>query len=391
MAAKLKNLEVTKVDFVDAGANQQADILLYKNKDGQPANENKEDSKFKKFLTSIFSIAKKAGIEQSELESIAKGCEAETFDDKVKNKQLSKTTDEIWDFCYCLQSSLCSIVLDNDVALEDKSSLMIQSLNEFTSTVTSAISLWANGTPSKILKSDNNQMTTEQISYAKKRLEQLIEKSKSDEDIVPKIENNTEKGVDVDMKIDKSKLTPEEIAQLDAIEKKAGIPDETTPAKPVAKSTETEPSSDPTPATEGEEEDVYKGLHPAVAEELRALRKRADEAETRELTDIAKKYEIIGKKTDELVPLLKSLKTANNGSYEQMLSVLDATVETVNKSGAFTEIGKSGNGDTSDAWSQIEKHADDIQKSAPTMTRAAAITKACEQHPDLLKEYEESR
>ena len=388
MAAKLKNLEVTKVDFVDAGANQQADILLYKNKDGQPANENKEDSKFKKFLTSIFSIAKKAGVEQSELESIAKGCEAETFDDKVKNAQLGKTTDEIWDFCYYLQNSLCSIVRDNDVALEEKSSLMTQSLNEFTSAVTSAISLWANGTPSKILKSDSNQMTTEQISYAKKRLEQLIEKSKPN-NTVPKNENNTAKGVDVDMKFDKSKLTPEEIAQLDAIEKKAGIPDE---ANPVAKTTEPGPSSEPTSATnENEGENVYKGLHPAVAEELKALRKRADEAEIRELTDVAKKYEIIGKKTDELVPLFKSLKAADNGSYEQVISVLDASVETVNKSGAFTEIGKSGNGDTADAWSQIEKYADDIQKSAPTMTRAVAITKACEQHPDLVKEYENER
>ena len=33
MATKLKNLNVTKVDFVDAGANQRADIKLFKRKE----------------------------------------------------------------------------------------------------------------------------------------------------------------------------------------------------------------------------------------------------------------------------------------------------------------------------------------------------------------------
>lgn len=39
----------------------------------------------------------------------------------------------------------------------------------------------------------------------------------------PDNKNKTKKGVDTEMKIDKSKLTAEELAQLEAIEKKAGI------------------------------------------------------------------------------------------------------------------------------------------------------------------------
>ena len=35
MATKLKNLNVKKVDFVDEGANQQADIKLFKRRDGE--------------------------------------------------------------------------------------------------------------------------------------------------------------------------------------------------------------------------------------------------------------------------------------------------------------------------------------------------------------------
>ena len=34
---KLKGLEVTKVDFVDAGDNKRADVVLFKRKDSDPA------------------------------------------------------------------------------------------------------------------------------------------------------------------------------------------------------------------------------------------------------------------------------------------------------------------------------------------------------------------
>ena len=36
MATKLKNLQLTSVDLVPAGANQEADICLYKSLDGPP-------------------------------------------------------------------------------------------------------------------------------------------------------------------------------------------------------------------------------------------------------------------------------------------------------------------------------------------------------------------
>lgn len=210
--------------------------------------------------------------------------------------------------------------------------------------------------------------------------------------------NKSKKGVDTDMKIDKSKLTPEELAQLEAIEKKAGVQeDDNTPAADdVNKGTEKKDDAQSTekaaPAASDSEggEDIYKGLHPAVAAELKELRKRADAAEERELTEVAKKYEILGKKPEELAKTLKTLKAAGGTAYDDMIGVLDASLASVEKSGAFNEIGKSRSGQP-DAWDQIEKHADDIMKAAPTMTRAQAIEKACEQHPDLVAEYEQNR
>lgn len=208
-------------------------------------------------------------------------------------------------------------------------------------------------------------------------------------------DNKTKKGVDEDMKIDKSKLTAEEQAQLEAIEKKAGVTEDPAPAAtnpapaadPVSKQTTGTPAA-ADPAAEGD--DIYKGLHPAVAAELKELRKRADAAEERELQSVAKKYEILGKKPDELVKTLKSLKSNGGTAYDDMIGILDASLAAVEKSGAFREIGKSGSG-TPDAWAQIEKHADEILKAAPTMTRAQAIDKACDQHPELVAEYEQNR
>ena len=61
-------------------------------------------------------------------------------------------------------------------------------------------------------------------------------------------------------------------------------------------------SAPATPAdnTAGGEEDIYKGIHPEVAKEIAELRKFRQDAENRELLTVAKKYELLGKKPEEL-------------------------------------------------------------------------------------------
>ena len=44
MATKLRNLRLTSVDLVKAGANQEADICLYKSLDGQPAEQPTQET-----------------------------------------------------------------------------------------------------------------------------------------------------------------------------------------------------------------------------------------------------------------------------------------------------------------------------------------------------------
>lgn len=411
MPTKLKGLEVTKVDFVDAGDNKRADVVLFKRKDSDPAQttpaqEPPHDGALKRLFTKI---AKAIGLSDDEVDEAVSEIQkdATTFDEKVAQRQRRKTADEIWDFCWMLQDSLCSIFWDENLTDTEKQEKMGESLTEFSTAVQSAIPKWAGGTPSVIAKAAIPVVAPERLEFAKHtrdRLNELIAKAEdpnpAEEPETTPNNPNSEKGEHEDMKIDKSKLTPEELAALDAIEKKAGIPDASAPE---AQPGNTEPhATEPTtkaapapqePASGAEDDDIYKGLHPAVKAELERLRKAADAAEERELQEVAKKYEIIGKKAEELVPMLKSLKAAGGDAYNQMIAVLDASVAAVEKSGIFAEVGKSGAGGSpsGSAWAEIEKHAEAIQKSVPTMTWAEAVDKACEQHPDLVHEYENGR
>lgn len=481
MATKLKNLKITKVDFVDQGANPDAHILLFKRKDKTkteggteyPAEayayvpdpekpstwklrlwEDTEKKETAAQVARAIQAISPSGFRGNQVqipdadmptvkdkikaawlkthpdasedempEVLKKGANAEsmnwfekigkaiadaigikspedinknasTFEDEKRKVDINRMIDENWwDYISALRESLENILSDETLSNTEKEQMITESLNEFTKALHDTLinpdmQVSIETAVTKVGRKISSDRL-ERMKNMRDMLDSLIQEVESDQsnndnsDITKsKPKTNVEKGEDVDMKIDKSKLTPEELATLKEIEKKAGIQDESAPSD-VNKSAGNS-------AEEPTEEDIYKGLHPAVKAELERLRKAADEAEERELNEIAKKYEIIGKKPDELVPMFKNLKAAGGNAYEQMIAILDASVEAVKKSGLFSEVGKRGNGE-SDAWTAIEKHADEIQKSMPNLTRAQAITKACEQHPELVHEYENSR
>lgn len=422
MATKLKDLKITKVDFVDAGANPKANVLLYKNKDGIPGGsaavaqgervveaeeEPKQENILKRFLSAI---GKAVGMKPEEIDTAVEEIEksgAQTFGEQLKERNRRKINDEIWDICYALQSSLCSIMCDEEV--DNAQELMQSSLEQFGATVTAAIPQWISGNGANVIKKSAEPVTEEVLNFmkfSKERLEGMIADAEAGEPVNKNADNGTTENVELkgeETMIDKSLLTPAERAFFEDIEKRCSVdPAAVEKADPKGKKAgEGEEEEETTekgckpkvnkaaPATE----DIYAGLHPLVAAELQRLQKRADEADEKELAEIAKKYEIIGKKPEELVPILKSLKNAGGSAYTDMIGILDASVEAVSKSSMFTEIGKSGGfgGSEPDAWSKIEKKADEIQVANPDMNRQAAIDKACQQNPQLVHEYESGR
>ena len=212
--------------------------------------------------------------------------------------------------------------------------------------------------------------------------------------IVEKTNPITEwKGV-TEMKIDKSKLTPAERAFLESIEKRYGTEEtvEETPTSSetteslITKSTTKEINSI---VTEPKTEDIYQGLHPAVKAELENLKKFREDAQDRELHQIAKKYTLLGKKEEELFPVLKSLKAENETAYQDMIAVLDQSLETIEKSGIFSEIGKSGHGSMAgSAWAEAEKKAVELMKSKQGLSKAQALDEVLLANPELRERCE---
>lgn len=410
MATKLKNLKITKVDFVDDGANPEAHIRLFKSKDGvEPPHDEGAEKKPNIWKRLITAITKAAGSETdtSELESVIDDIQksSESFGERIAEVKNRKIADEIWDICYALQSSLCSILNDEDMDGTSAATAMQESLDEFYEFSKEAISQWSSGKATNIVKKEEvTASDLEMMKSARSRLDDTIEKAEKAqeepgaEEPKKKDQNknqNNAKGAE-EMKINKSKLTPAELAFLQSIEKRygeeegAGAEGVTPPAQ----------NTDPTPATgvgksntpaQGTDggEDIYKGMHPAVRAELENLKKFREATEERELEDVAKKYEIIGKKKEELVPVLKSLKAAGGTAYTDMIAVLDGAVAAVEKSGAFTEIGKSGGAGTTDgaAWTKAETQAAEIMKSK-NVTKAQALDEVFRNDPELAAECE---
>lgn len=400
MATKLKNLHLKKVDVVDEGANPRADIALKKSREPQadePADSAKQENLIKRF----FAWLRNEGTESD----VEKGM---SFNDELTCTSMEAVMDEVFDVVYALRSSLNSILCDGGTTPAGKASAMAESVNQFTEAMKGLIPIWAQ---QKLAlkdvvteKADNAEVALMKSDQA--RLADKIEKAKA-----------AKKGEPEDMiKIDKSKMTPEERAAYEELVKKYAVDapeekEEPDVAKAKAKTSKADPDGDvdeedideeeqaekktstkksvSAPAEEG----IYKGLDPAVKAELEELKKFRAEMELQQLIAVAKKYEVIGKKPEELAKSLKVMKDAGGTAYADMIATLDEMVAMQDASGIMSEIGKSGHGNTSKAGeSEAVAKATSIAKSYmekdPSLNFPAAIAKAWEDNPDLMDAYE---
>lgn len=409
MATNLKNLKVRKVDFVDEGANPDAHIRMLKSKGKGGKGEEEGGTKgtggmLKKMLGFI---GKAAGMGQEEIDSamdeIQKG-DSVSFSEKISETKNYKIADEIWDICSALQASLCSMLNDDGMDGASVESAMQDSLEEFYALAKESIKEWSSKKTAGISKKVEG-MSGEELGIMESiagRLNESIEKAhkaamEKPEEGVPG-NNDSMKGDEEEMHIDKSKLTAGERAFLESIEKRYGTEGgagagngSAAPQaeQEVTKSAQAQAEEKAAQHGAGPD-DVYKGLHPAVAAELAELKKWRESAEEKELAEIAKKYEIIGRKSEELVPVFKSLKAAGGTAYNDMIAMLDQTVDAVEKSGVFSEVGKSGHGGgESSAEAKISTIAKKYIEEDPALSYSQAVTKAWENNPQLLEEYDE--
>lgn len=399
MATKLKRLKVKRVAFVDEGANPDAHICFAKNRDGQPTVAEDASTEAEKGVIKrlIESIAKAFGVELVEKDAF-------TFAEGEEKRDYDKImSGEVYPMSWAFMDSVSSILFDPQKSDEEKAALLKQSLSEFSTAFEENVENWAKAQSAEAVVKEDVAV----LEKMRDNISQIIEKGASGEGIpVSKAdepdddepeeddpdddhdddgdEPPVKKGAN-DMIFDTSKMTPEEKATFDDLAKRFGTEEASaTPSVPTT-------NSAPDPASPTGDDDIHKGLHPAIQEELRKAREFRESVETQQLTEVAKKYALLGKKPEELVPILKSLKAAGGTAYDDMIGLLDSNLAAVEKSGVFSEIGKRGSADTGDAWGKIEAHAHEIAKAKPEMSWAQAVDAACEAHPDLVGEYENTR
>ena len=187
------------------------------------------------------------------------------------------------------------------------------------------------------------------------------------------------------MKIYKSNFSAEELEQWEALVAKGKVAPEEAQEEMEDEIPETPPVKKPT--EKAEVEDMTKSASPEITAALEELQTLKKSLEMKDMTEIAKKYAPLGKKEDELAQTLYDMKKSNQANYDAYVSILDESLAMVEKSGLFTEIGKSAGGSgNGTVQAKVEAKANEIMKSE-NVDYNTAIAKAWED-PALLAEYD---
>jgi len=214
-------------------------------------------------------------------------------------------------------------------------------------------------------------------------------------------------------KIDKSRLTPEEQAQLDSLLAKASNSSETQPkasleetatppmpSMPLQKMENAEPPKPEKPETPPLEvpkaapapfvpsPEPSQEASPILTAALERLANLEKSIEMERCAAVAEKYALLGDDPQVLTKTLYEMKKSNPANYDAYIQVLDKSLDLVRKSGLFDEIGKSGSAATPSALDKINSVATEIRKANPSLSVAAAQAQAWQDHPELVQEYD---
>lgn len=358
----LKHLDLNSVDFVQRGANPDAHIMIKKSYDGE--DEDVEKQPF--FKTLVAAIRKAFSGEDLEEPDV----------------DIQKSANDMLYFTDCLAESYYSIMGDTTLTKSEKLDIIAKSTNEFTDTMEDYLSS---------VSSHVGKSTHDAIDY-------------------PLSKNNSKGGYEtmgINLEnVDKSLLTSDEAEQLEVLLAKAcktqKADDDLLDGEVVQASDKKPPFFGKKPTdgenpNDGEVENDETEAEKALKKELEAVRELRKSMEMKEYMDIAKKYEGIGKKPEDLAKTLYEMKQAGDGVYKSYMDALDEQVSIVEKSGLFVEIGKSGsNGPSyvavgkSEAEGKIEALAAEIRKSDASISYHESIAKAWEQNPDLIAAYDDA-
>lgn len=201
-----------------------------------------------------------------------------------------------------------------------------------------------------------------------------------------------------------SKLKPEhaEIIQAEIAKAKAEVPEEVATelsdtkkaleeAKTELEKIKEEVKKSKEPAQEENFEEILKSLDPAVQKVFKSLKAQKEAAEqvAKQLTEQKEEEEAIKKaKALKALPVEEEkLVQVVKGISDDVYEILKSAAKVLEESEIFKEIGKGkGEASSTDAWSKIEKKADEIAKR-DGITKEKAIGIVINENPELYREY----
>ena len=129
MATKLKNLKIKKSGLRGQRREPWREYCSVQEQAcgrETPAVQPKEDTPPEESILKriVHAIAKSIGATDAQaaaaVEEVSKNADVPTFGDAMARRRMRQTTEEIWDYCYALNDSLCGIVANADITAEDK-------------------------------------------------------------------------------------------------------------------------------------------------------------------------------------------------------------------------------------------------------------------------------
>jgi len=201
-----------------------------------------------------------------------------------------------------------------------------------------------------------------------------------------------------------SKLKPEhaEIIQAEIAKAKAEVPEEVAAelsdtkealekSKAELEKIKEEVEKSKEPAQEENFEEAIKSLDPAVQKVFKSLQAQKEAAEqvAKQLTEQKEEEEAIEKaKALKALPVEEEkLVQVVKGISDDVYEILKSAAKVLEESDIFEEVGKGkGVAGSTDAWSKIEKKADEIAKR-DGITKEKAIGVVINENPELYKEY----
>lgn len=162
MANRLKNMRLTSVDLVRNGANQEADICLFKSTDPeettvQPTTEEKNI--FKRFIN--WMRENHADEPQDDEETVEK--DYTTFHSLNAARE---SNEKLWQYTSALTESIRSIQMDKDLSKDEKYKLMAESLDQFDAAMDDLIEVLSGTTPpGGLAKSDQEEDPADYEEY----------------------------------------------------------------------------------------------------------------------------------------------------------------------------------------------------------------------------------